>query len=226
MRLIFDLDGTLIDSAPDLCHAANSMLAELYGAGPIPVETFATFIGQGLPKQLTRSLRYAGIESPGEEEFARALMTFKKYYSAEPARRTIVFDGVREALDELRAAGARMAVCTNKSEDLAWLALKGLGMDHYFAALVGGETLPVRKPHPEPLRECARRLGEEGGDVLYVGDSETDEEAARAAGFPLLLFTGGYSKKPLDEIEAAARFSHFSELPGLVMGGLQGLLRA
>ena len=215
MRLIFDLDGTLIDSAPDLCHAANRMLAELYGAGPIPVETFATFIGQGLPKQLSRSLRYAGIENPSEEEFARALETFKKYYGAEPAKRTIVFEGVREALDALKAEGAKMAVCTNKSEDLAWEALKGLDMAHYFDALVGGETLPVRKPHPEPLHECARRLG---GDapVYYVGDSETDEEAAHAAGYPLLLYTGGYSKKPLEEIEAAARFDHFSELPALV----------
>ena len=218
MRIIFDLDGTLIDSAPDLCHAANRMLAELYGAGPIPVETFATFIGQGLPKQLKRSLRHAGIENPSEEEFQRALETFKRFYGEEPAKRTVVFDGVREALDALKEQGARLAVCTNKSEDLAWKALEGLEMAHYFDALVGGETLPVRKPHPEPLLECARRLGEEAGPVFYVGDSETDEEAAKAAGFPLILYTGGYSKKPLEEIEAAARFGHFGELPGLVAG--------
>ncbi len=216
MRLIFDLDGTLIDSAPDLCHAANRMLAELHGAEPIPVETFATFIGQGLPKQLERSLRHAGIDNPTEEEFQRALETFKKYYGEEPAKRTIVFEGVREALDELKARGAKMAVCTNKSEDLAWEALKGLDMAHYFDALVGGETLPVRKPHPEPLHECARRLGEDAGPVCYVGDSETDEEAAHAAGYPLILYTGGYSKKPLEEIEAVARFDHFSQLPGVV----------
>ncbi len=216
MRLIFDLDGTLIDSAPDLCHAANRMLKALFDAGPIPVETFATFIGQGLPKQLERSLRYAGMENPTEEQFQRALETFKKFYGEEPAKRTIVFDGVREALDILKGRGARLAICTNKSEDLAWQALEGLGMARYFDALVGGETLPVRKPHPEPLHECARRLGEAAGPVFYVGDSETDEEAAHAAGYPLLLYTGGYSKKPLDEIDAAARFDHFSELPGLI----------
>ena len=216
MRIIFDLDGTLIDSAPDLCHAANRMLAELYGAGPIPVETFATFIGQGLPKQLQRSLRYAGIDNPSEKEFQRALETFKKYYGEEPANRTIVFDGVREALDTLQERGAKLAVCTNKSEDLAWQALEGLNMAQYFDALVGGETLPVRKPHPEPLHECARRLGEEAGPVFYVGDSETDEEAAHAAGYPLILYTGGYSKKPLEDIHAAARFDHFAELPALV----------
>ncbi len=216
MRLIFDLDGTLIDSAPDLCHAANRMLAELYDAGPIPVETFATFIGQGLPKQLQRSLRHAGIDNPSEEEFQRALETFKQFYGEAPAERTIVFEGVRDALDALKAEGAKMAVCTNKSEDLAWQALEGLGMAQYFDALVGGETLPVRKPHPEPLHECARRLGEAAGPVLYVGDSETDEEAAHAAGYPLILYTGGYSKKPLEEIEAVARFDHFSRLPDLV----------
>ncbi len=216
MRLIFDLDGTLIDSAPDLCHAANRMLKALFDAGPIPVETFATFIGQGLPKQLERSLRYAGMENPTEEQFQRALETFKKFYGEEPAKRTIVFDGVREALDILKGRGARLAICTNKSEDLAWHALEGLGMARYFDALVGGETLPVRKPHPEPLHECARRLGEEAGPVFYVGDSETDEEAAHAAGYPMLLYTGGYSKKSLDEIDAAARFDHFSELPALI----------
>ncbi len=216
MRLIFDLDGTLIDSAPDLCHAANRMLKELYGAGPIPVETFATFIGQGLPKQLERSLRYAGIENPSEEEFERALQTFKRFYGEEPASRTIVFPGVREALDELHRAGAKMAVCTNKSEDLAWKALEGLGMADYFDALVGGETLPVRKPHPEPLHECARRLGEDSGPVYYVGDSETDEEAAHAAGYPLLLYTEGYRKKPVEEFDAAGTFGHFNELPGLL----------
>ncbi len=216
MRLIFDLDGTLIDSAPDLCHAANRMLKELYGAGPIPVETFATFIGQGLPKQLERSLRYGGVENPSAEEFARALETFKKYYAEEPASRTIVFPGVREALDTLHRAGAKMAVCTNKSEDLAWMALEGLGMAEYFDALVGGETLSVRKPHPEPLHECARRLGEDAGPVFYVGDSETDEEAAHAAGYPLLLYTEGYRKKPVEEFDAAGTFDHFSELPALL----------
>ena len=216
MRLIFDLDGTLIDSAPDLCHAANRMLAELYGAGPIPVETFATFIGQGLPKQLQRSLRHAGIENPSEEEFERALQTFKRFYGEEPASRTIVFPGVREALDELHRTGAKLAVCTNKSEDLAWLALEGLSMAEYFDALVGGETLDVRKPHPAPLHECARRLGENAGPVFYVGDSETDEEAARAAGYPLLLYTEGYRRKPVQEFDAAGTFGHFRELPGLL----------
>ncbi len=216
MRIIFDLDGTLIDSAPDLCHAANRMLAELYGAGPIPVETFATFIGRGLPVQLKRSLAHAGIENPSEAEFARALATFKRYYGEEPAKRTIVFDGVRAALSELKRRGARLAVCTNKSEDLAWKALDGLDLAPFFDALVGGETLDVRKPHPEPLHECARRLGEDAGPVLYVGDSEVDEEAAQAAGYPLILYVGGYSNKPLDTIQAAARFSHYDELPDLV----------
>ena len=214
MRLIFDLDGTLIDSAPDLNAAANRMLAEMFDAPPVPLETFATFIGNGIPKQVERSLRHAGIEvSP--ERFEEAVATFKKHYAAAPAEKTIVFDGVREALEELRREGVRMAVCTNKSEDLAWLALKGLGMDHFFDALVGGETLPVKKPDPEPLHECARRLG--GDDVIcYVGDSETDETAAAAAGYPLLLYTAGYRKKPVEEFAAAGTFNHFRELPGLL----------
>ncbi len=215
MRLIFDLDGTLIDSAPDLCDAANRTLAELFDAGPIPEETFATFIGNGLPKQMERSLRHAGVEAT-PEQFEQALATFKKHYGAAPAARTIVFDGVREALDALHGEGVKIAVCTNKSEDLAWLALKGLGMADYIDALVGGETLPVRKPHPEPLHECARRLGEAAGPVYYIGDSETDEEAAKAAGYPLLLYTQGYRKKPVEEFYAAGAFSHFRELPALI----------
>ena len=214
MRLIFDLDGTLIDSAPDLNVAANRMLAEMFDAPPVPLETFATFIGNGIPKQVERSLRHAGLEvSP--ETFEEAVATFKRHYAAAPAERTIVFEGVREALEALKERGARMAVCTNKSEDLAWLALEGLGMAHFFDALVGGETLPVKKPDPEPLHECARRLGG-GAAVFYVGDSETDEKAAAAAGYPLLLYTAGYRKKPVEEFEAAGTFGHFSELPGLV----------
>ena len=89
-------------------------------------------------------------------------------------------------------------------------------MAGYFDALVGGETLGVRKPHPEPLHECARRLGENAGPVFYVGDSETDEEAAHAAGYPLLLYTRGYRKKPVEAFDAAGTFGHFSELPELL----------
>ncbi len=163
---------------------------------------------------MERSLRHADVEvSP--ETFEEAVATFKRHYAAAPAEKTIVFDGVREALEALKERGARMAVCTNKSEDLAWLALKGLGMNHFFDALVGGETLPVKKPDPEPLHECARRMG--GADaVFYIGDSETDEKAAHAAGYPLLLYTAGYRKKPVEEFEAAGTFGHFSELPELV----------
>ena len=214
MRLIFDLDGTLIDSAPDLNVAANRMLAELFDAPPVPLETFATFIGNGLPKQVERTLRHAGVAA-APERFAQALATFKKHYGAAPAARTIVFDGVRAALEALKESGARMAICTNKSEDLAWLALKGLGLAQFFDALVGGETLAVKKPDPAPLHECARRLGGEG-TVLYIGDSETDEKAALAAGYPLLLYAQGYRKKPLEDFATAGVFDDFAQLPGLI----------
>ncbi len=214
MRLIFDLDGTLIDSAPDLNAAANRMLAELFGAPPVPLETFATFIGNGIPAQVERTLGHAGVEvSP--HGFEEAVAAFKRFYAQAPAEKTIVFEGVREALEALGAAGARMAICTNKSEDLAWLALKGLGLDKHFAALVGGETLAVKKPDPAPLIECARRLGGQDA-VFYIGDSETDEAAALAAGYPLLLYAAGYREKPLEDFAAAGVFAHFGELPELV----------
>ena len=215
MRLIFDLDGTLIDSAPDLNAAANRMLAELFSAPPVPLETFATFIGNGIPAQVERTLAHAGVAADDETR-GRAIAAFKRHYGAAPAEKTIVFGGVREALAEMKEAGARMAVCTNKSEDLAWLALEGLGLAGFFGALVGGETLAVKKPDPAPLHECARRLGEDAGPVFYVGDSETDEAAALAAGYPLLLYTEGYRKKPVEDFAAAGVFSHFGELPGLI----------
>ena len=214
MRLIFDLDGTLIDSAPDLNTAANRMLAHMFDAPPVPLETFATFIGNGIPKQVTRSLRHAGIDA-SDEQVEEAIATFKRFFRQAPAEKTIVFPGVRDALAALHADGVKMAVCTNKSEDLAWLTLEQLGMAHYFAALTGGETLPVKKPDPEPLHECARRLG--GDDpVLYVGDSETDEQATQAAGYPLILYTQGYRKKPVAEFAAAATFDHFDDLPAVL----------
>ncbi len=214
MRLIFDLDGTLIDSAPDLNVAANRMLAELFDAPPVPLETFASFIGNGIPKQVERSLRHAGVEASAER-FDAAVAAFKRHYAAAPAERTIVFEGVRETLEALKESGARMAICTNKSEDLAWLALEGLRLARFFDALVGGETLPVKKPDPAPLLECARRLGGEDA-VFYIGDSETDEKAALAAGFPLLLYACGYRKKPLEDFAAAGVFDDFAQLPGLI----------
>ncbi len=214
MRVIFDLDGTLVHSAPDLNAAADRMLAELYGAGPVSPETFVSFIGEGMPVLVERILRHAGLEPAGAAH-ARALAAFRRFYGASPARLSRVFPGARAALAALAEAGARIGLCTNKPEDLTEKVLRGLGLREAFPVVVGGDTLAVRKPDPAPLRECARRLGGDG-PVYYVGDSETDEAAARAAGFPLLLFTGGYSKKPPEEMEAAARFDDFSGLPELV----------
>lgn len=217
--ILFDLDGTLVDSAPDLQAAANAMLREL-GRPPLAIEQIRRMIGDGAPKLVERALAAAGVPN---EPLAPRLDRFLAFYEAEPTARTRVYPGVRETLDRLFRDGYRMAVCTNKPERATRLVLSDLGIDGPFAAVVGGDTLPVRKPDPRHLLGALRALGgTDPGAAVMVGDNENDAAAARGAGLRLILMRYGYARVPLAEIGADIELDRFDQIPDALLLLLRG----
>jgi phosphoglycolate phosphatase len=209
-RIIFDLDGTLIDSAPDLHAAANVMLGAL-GREAVSLSQVKSFIGDGVAKLVERCLDATGGADGGT--FEAALAKFHTAYELDPLTLTTVYPGVRGALTDLCAAGFAMGLCTNKPEEPARVILRRLGLAQYFDAVVGGDTVGALKPDPAPLLACGRALGE--GPLVYVGDSETDAETAEAAEIPFLLFTEGYRKTAPAVIPHWALFESFAQVEGL-----------
>lgn len=209
-RIIFDLDGTLIDSAPDLHAAANVMLRAL-GREEISLTQAIAFIGNGVGKLVGRCLDATGGADRVTTE--AALARFMMAYDADPVTLTTTYPGVRGALTALCASGFAMGLCTNKPEEPARDILRRLGLAQYFDAVVGGDTIGALKPDPAGLFACGARLGE--GPLVYVGDSETDAATAEAAEAPFLLYTKGYRKSEPAVIPHAATFDRFEELEGL-----------
>lgn len=210
MNIVFDLDGTLTHSAPDLQVAANRML-EAEGYEPLDLATITSFIGNGLPKLVERAMLARGLP---DDQFDRLYAMVAGFYDEAPADLTKPFPGLIEALDGFKAAGHKMGVCTNKPEAPARAILAALDMEKYFDVVIGGDALPEKKPHPAPLFAAFDALGP--GPRLYVGDSEMDAEAAERAGITFAIFTEGYRKTPLEQINHAFRFAHFAELPTIV----------
>ncbi|MCL4065957.1 phosphoglycolate phosphatase [Pseudomonas sp. GX19020] len=207
--VIFDLDGTLIDSVPDLRAALNQVF-EAEGLAPFDLPTVTSFIGKGIANLVQRAMETRGVDMA---QHPRLVTAMEAAYEADPTARTRIYPGVIAALDALQAAGHPLGICTNKPETAARIVLDQMGLTGYFAAIVGGGRVAL-KPDPAPLHLCISELG--GGTALYVGDSEVDADTAVAAGLPFLLFTEGYRKSPAEEMPQTARFSDFSELPWLV----------
>lgn len=207
--IIFDLDGTLIDSAPDIRAAANRML-EGEGLEPLDLPTIVSFIGNGLPKLVERVMGARGI---GMERHAELTAVTLDFYSRASTDLTAPYPGIMAALEGLEAAGYAMGVCTNKPEAPARDILQALDLERFFKVVVGGDTLLVKKPDPAPLAHAFEALG--AGARLYVGDSEVDAETARAAGVNFALFTEGYRKAPVEALPHRARFADFAQLPGI-----------
>jgi phosphoglycolate phosphatase len=211
-NVIFDLDGTLVDSVGDI-HAAVARTLEDEGAEPLPVTKVRSFIGNGIPVLVARVMEARG-EPADPKRHAELLMRFMEHYAAASAELTTVFPGVRTALDELVAAGSRLGVCTNKPAALSRDILATLSLDDAFEVVIGGDTLPERKPHPEPLLAAVRALGDK--PAVYVGDSEVDAETSAAAGLPFVLFTEGYRKTAVEFMACDATFDDFTTLPALL----------
>lgn len=212
MRLVvvFDLDGTLVDSAAAIRDIANIQMAEL-GLEPLTLAESRGYIGNGAPTFIERALKARHAHDPAL--FKERLHRFEELYASAPGEANTPFPGVEAAMRALVAQGHRIALCTNKPLAPTLVLLDAHGWRDLFTAIVTGDTLPERKPHPAPLIEAARRAG--GGPAVYVGDSEVDAATAEAAGFPLLLYAGGYSKVPLPELVHAAVFADFAQVPAL-----------
>lgn len=208
--VIFDLDGTLIDSAPDIHAAANRLMAAHGFAGFAPEET-RSFIGHGVPHFVACCLRARGAETAGD--LHRQLVgEFEAGYETAVTL-TKPYPGVSEALDRLAAQGLALGICTNKPVAPARAVLAHLGLLTHFPVVIGGDSCPQRKPDPTPLQAAVAGLG--ARRVLYVGDSEVDAETSVRAGLPFALFSEGYRKTPLADIPHQTAFSDFAALPGI-----------
>jgi len=205
--VVFDLDGTLADTAPDLTAALNHALGEL-GRPGIPAEDVRHMVGHGARALLRKGLATTGHVS--ENLVERSFPTFIAYYEAHIADHTRPFEGVEMVLATLRAQGVKLAICTNKLEGLTHELLGALGWEDRFDAIVGGDTLPQRKPDPAPVHEAIARAG--GGRAAFVGDSISDTDAARAAGIPCVALTFGFSDRPADQLGASALIDHYDQL--------------
>lgn len=193
MRLIiFDLDGTLVDSLPDLVLAVNAAMAD-YGRPPVGRERVAPWIGRGSRVLLQAAFDHHGIDTAASDfDFEKAFERFMVHYGEHLLGETRLYDGVADTLAQLAARDLKMAVCTNKPARFVAPLLQALKVDHYFAALLGGDSLPERKPRPEPLLHLARQFDAAIGECLMVGDSRHDVEAARAAGMAVVGLGYGY----------------------------------
>ncbi|MEO8927330.1 MAG: phosphoglycolate phosphatase [Caulobacteraceae bacterium] len=209
--VVFDLDGTLVDTAPDLVTTLNVLLAE-EGVSPLALDEARPMIGQGARAMLAKGFA-AGGAPLGEARLTGLFERFIDHYRAHIADRSRPFPGVVAALDALAAAGARLAVCTNKRTDLSAALLKALGLADRFDAIVGADAAPAAKPDPRHLIAAIERAGGRRDFALMVGDSASDAGAARAAGVPLVLVSFGYTEIPARDLGPDILVDHFDELP-------------
>lgn len=208
-NIVFDLDGTLIDSAPDIHGIANTLLLER-GLDPVDIPTVRSFIGRGAPSFIAQLCAVRGIP---EQDQPRLLNEFLERYD-DAVTLTHPYPGVDEALSRLVETN-RLGLCTNKPYRPCLSILGHLKLDRYFTVVIGGDSLPARKPDPLPLLATFDRMGP--GRRIYIGDSETDAEAAQRAGIPFVLFSGGYRKASVADLPLAALFREFRDLPAIVL---------
>ena len=218
--VIFDLDGTLVDSAPDICAAAGSVIAR-YGLEPLTLEQTRSYVGHGAEQFVQRCLAARGVaDRPGLQ--AEVLAGFLDIYESAVSL-TVPYPRVVATLEQLAGMGLALGVCTNKPAAPAHAVLRHLGLDRHFAVVIGGDSLPVRKPDPAPLQAAIAGLGATA--TVFVGDSEVDAETAQRAGVAFALYTEGYRKAPVSDLPHDGAFDDFADLPGIVQGclGLNGV---
>ncbi|RMD89158.1 MAG: phosphoglycolate phosphatase [Alphaproteobacteria bacterium] len=211
--VIFDLDGTLVDTAPDLTAALNHVLLAA-GGTPLAPHEVRHMVGQG-----ARALIERGIAANGDRladaDHEAMLAAFLRYYATHIADYGRPFDGAAAVLQRLAAAGLQLGICTNKPQALALALLDAIGLRHHFAAIVGADAAPEKKPHPAHLTAVLSALGRDGPAVM-VGDSPTDVAAARACGMPVILVDYGYSRVPAAALGADAVISRLDALEALL----------
>lgn len=216
--VIFDLDGTLVDSAPDLAAAANALLSK-QGLPPLATREIAVMVGDGVAKLVERVL--VARQASGVP-LADAVTRFTAFYERHPATLTRVYPGVPEGLRRLRDTGLRLGLSTNKPERATRLILDRLDLAEFFSAVVTGDSLRARKPDPAPIRLVLRQLEIEPGAAVMVGDHVNDVLAAEAAGVRVIFARYGYGRATLGTVAPTAVINHFSELPEALrsLGGM------
>ena len=211
--IVFDLDGTLVDTAPDINAVANIVLTA-EGLAPIDLEATHAFIGKGVRAFLEQALA-AQATRRDDAALARMVEEFERHYRTA-ASRSRLYPHVAQVLRRLRDDGHRLGVCTNKPIEPARFVLDQFALAPFFEVVVGGDSLPVKKPDPAPLLDAFARLCAGAEDRLYVGDSEVDARTAARAGIPFALFTEGYRTTPADALEHEIAFDRYTAIPDFV----------
>ena len=217
--LVFDLDGTLIDTAPDLVETLNVIFAR-EGLPPVPFAKARKLIGGGARAMIVR-----GVEAESRllsaTQIERLFDEFIAYYTEHIADRSRPFPGLTETLDTLAQQGHRFAVCTNKLERLSVRLLQQLDLASRFAVICGQDTFGVQKPDPDVLRRTILAAGGSPERAILIGDSETDVRTAKSAGIPIVAVDFGYTERPIAEFQPDRIISHFTELPSALAALLQ-----
>jgi phosphoglycolate phosphatase len=217
--VIFDLDGTLVDTAPDLWRATNHVLTGS-GRSEVTLDQVRAFVGYGARRLIARGFNATG--KPLETQDIEPLYEkFVAYYGANIALGSRPFPGCVGLLDRLKADGVRLGICTNKLEGLSVRLIEAMGLTAYFDTIVGPDTIGIAKPDPAPYREALRRMGSETARSLLIGDSETDVLTARAAGVPVIGVTFGYTAEPIECFKPDALVSDFSQAYQPIMAVLE-----
>jgi phosphoglycolate phosphatase len=212
--IVFDLDGTLVDTAPDLISALNFIL-DREGLPAVPLASARNMIGAGARKLIERGLELEG-RAASVPDITRLTADFIDYYAAHIADASRPFDGLEAALDELAGRGYRLAVCTNKLEWLSKRLLDELGLSPRFAAICGADTFGVAKPDPAILRQTIARAGGNPSVAIMVGDAGTDIGVARRTGVPVIGVSFGYTDVPMADLKPDRLIAHMGELPDAV----------
>ncbi len=213
--LIFDLDGTLIDSAPDVCASLNRVLAAK-GRREMTLDETKDMVGWGGRVLVEKALALTGV--PGTpEDIDRTLEAFLTTYADHPADHTIVFPGVIEALEKFKADGVKLAICTNKPTATTPPVLEAMRLDGYFDVVSCGDAVPHKKPDGRHVLHCIEQLGASPETVAFIGDSENDIDAANNAGVRSVCVTFGYAHVPLEDIGADVLIDHFDKLPDALL---------
>lgn len=210
--IVFDLDGTLVDSAPDIAASANRMLEDIDHA-PLPVPLLRSFIGHGIPRLVGQVIEHLELDPGLQEDLTQRMLA---QYSRHPADLTQPYPGVPAALEALCDAGHRLGVCTNKHHVLSVQVLDALDLSRFFDVVIGGDSLPQKKPDPTPLHATYAAI--DATPLLYVGDSEVDAETAVAIDIPFALFTPGYRKAPVSDLPHRIAFDDYGTFAATVAG--------
>jgi phosphoglycolate phosphatase len=209
--LIFDLDGTLIDSAPDLARAVNRLLAEL-GRPPLDLRSVKRMVGDGAPALVRKALAASGVNVP-PDAMPALIERGRSYYLETATYLTRPYPGVPETLATLRNDGYRMVVCTNKIQKPSMTILDFFDLTKYFGGVAGGDVVPARKPDPRHLLAGLALVGGKASDAVMIGDGINDAGAAKAAGIPLLVLDSGYGEVPAADLGGDVLLKAFSEIP-------------